>query len=152
MICRQQRWMARLSSGVSSWKTRGATRPVLVEQRNTFVMPFGHFAAASSGRRAGRSRGRAIHLAELHEAVGAEVDDLVNPEAVAEVRHLDHDRRLARGPASRGRRPRPDWGRRPTRSQRLDVVGEHGEVVERRRMSGPDRAASLTGAKARRRL
>ena len=34
-------WIARLSSGVSSWKTRGAANPVFVGQRNTFVMPVG---------------------------------------------------------------------------------------------------------------
>ncbi len=34
-------WTARLSSGVSSWKMRGTTTPVLVEARNTLVMPLG---------------------------------------------------------------------------------------------------------------
>jgi len=33
-----------------------------------------------------------MHLAELDEAVGAQIDDLVDPETIAEIRHLDYHR------------------------------------------------------------
>jgi hypothetical protein len=41
MICRSTGWMACRSSGVSSMKTRGPTRPESVEDRKTCVIPFG---------------------------------------------------------------------------------------------------------------
>ena len=108
----QHGWIACLSSGVSSWKTRGATKPVLVGERNTLVMPFGTSPCQFGPDQQIEAGRRAVHLAELHEAVGAQIDDLIDPEAVAEVRHLDHHRREIERRASRRHRRRPGSDRR----------------------------------------
>jgi hypothetical protein len=39
-----------------------------------------------------RSRLASIHLSQLSKLVGALIDDLVHPEAVAKIRHLEYDR------------------------------------------------------------
>jgi len=67
--------------------------PVLVGERKTLVMPFGTSPFQFWPDQQIEAGGRTVHLAELDKAVGAQVDDLVDPETVAEIRHLDDHRR-----------------------------------------------------------
>ena len=137
-------WMARLSSGVSSWAMRGAAKPVLVVARKTLVMPFGTSPCPVRPDEQIEAGRRAVHLAELDETVGAQIDDLIDPEAIAEIGHLDDDRR----DIERQRADAVDDVLVRTGDGaffRIDVVGQHGEAVERApRISGPCSSISLT--------
>ena len=66
---------------------------MLVGARKTLVMPLGISPFQSGPDEQVEARLRAVHLAELGEAVGAQVDDLIDPEAITEIGNLDHDRR-----------------------------------------------------------
>ena len=73
-----------------------------------------------------------VHLAELHETVGAQVDRLVDPEAIAEIRHLHHHRRdVERQHAQAIDHVRVGAGDLPF--GRIDIVGEHAQAIDRRR-------------------
>ena len=88
------------------------------------------------------ARLRAIHLAEVDETVGARVDDLVHPEPVAEVRHLEHHRLdVERQRAAAVHNVLVGAG--DFAFGRRDVVGEHHQTVGRRRRK---HAAELSGA------
>jgi hypothetical protein len=73
----------------------------------------------------------AIHLADLREAVTADVDGLVDPEAIAEIRDLHDDRRLLeRGDA--GAIDNVLVGTGHPAFLRSDIVAQHREAIERR--------------------
>ena len=83
----------------------------------------------------------AIHAAEVRESIRPLVAELVEPEAVAELGHLQHDRAHAevehaepiQHVAVRARHERRPWS---------GLLGEHGEFVER----GDWQTSALAGA------
>ena len=91
----------------------------------------GHFALPVRADEQIEARRGAVHLAEVDEAVGAQINGLIDPEAVAEVGHLDDDRGLVESQRARRHRRRPGSGRRRC-ALGGDIVGEHDKAVERR--------------------
>ena len=96
-----------------------------------------------------KARRGAVHFAELNEAVGTKIDHLVDPEAIAEVRHLNHDWRNV----ERKRTDAVDdvLVRASNRALLgIDVVGEHDKTIGRRlhQRSLPNRLLHLHEMKA----
>ena len=115
----------------SSTNTRGATKPVLVVERKTRVIPFGDGAMPVRSDEKIEARGRSIHFAERSKAVGAQIDDLIDPEPGAEIRnlhddgtHVERERAAAIGDVLIRARDRSLRG--------IDVVRQHREPVDRR--------------------
>src|SRR5271170_2682445 len=70
-----------------------------------------------------------VHLAELGEGVGALIDDLIDPESVAKVGHLDNKRLLVKGEeAETIDHVLIRAGYEPL--TRIDIVAQHGELVD----------------------
>ena len=111
--------------------TRGITKPVLVLRAEHAGDALRRLALPVRPRQQVEPGLGAVHLAEVGEAVGAQVDHLVDPEAVAEVRHLDHDWLHVQADAAGA----VDHVLVRTRDHpllRLDVVAQHAQAVERR--------------------
>src|SRR5262245_25802810 len=88
-----------------------------------FALPVGADQQIETGR-------RPVHLSKLNETIGAQINDLVNPEAVAEIRNLYHYRREI----ERNGRKAIDHilvGTGDSALRRIHIVREHGIVVER---------------------
>jgi hypothetical protein len=120
--------MARLSSGVSLWATRGAGQPRIGWRTEDFGDAFRNVALPVRPDQQIKARRGAVHLAELDEAVGAEIDHLIHPETVAEIRHLEYDRRNVERKCADAVDDILIW----TCDRaffRIDIVGKHGKAI-----------------------